>query len=268
MNKILIVDDDTKFAEVMGNFLKDKGYEIFYATDGKEAQDKIFEFLPNIIILEAVLPSLNVIEILKLIKSDYRTKQTPVLILTKHKVPDIRMESAKLGVTIYFEKENTSMDFLLNWIQELINIEKAPPVNSQISAHNILLVEDDPLMVNLYERALKLIGLQVDIAKDGSEALARVKEVKPSVILLDIMMPGMDGFEVLRHLKADAATYGIPVVILTNLEGQKDVEMAMSLGAIKYIVKSEQEPGEVVRIVQEVLSKSASAQSQRNSIAQ
>lgn len=255
MSKILIVDDDAKFADELGNYLRENGFEVVYSSKGEEGLAKAFEILPDVIILETMIPPLDAIGVLRSLKSNDRTKEIPVLILTKHKVPEMRVEAAKLGVTVYFEKENTSKDLLLRWIQELVDVEKVLPVASDDSSHKVLLVEDDPLMVNLYKKALRLIGLQVDIARDGSEALSKVKVVKPSIILLDIMMPKMDGFGVLKALKADPLTNDIPVVILTNLEGQQDIEMAMSLGAVKYIVKSELEPGEVVKIVKEILGR-------------
>ncbi len=118
----------------------------------------------------------------------------------------------------------------------------------------LLLIEDDPLMFRMYKKIFELEGYEVELARGGQEGLAKAKSDKPSLILLDIMMPKMDGFEVLANLKKDPETEAIPVVVLTNLAGQEDAEKALSLGAVKYIVKSEQDPKEVTRIVKEVLA--------------
>ena len=117
----------------------------------------------------------------------------------------------------------------------------------------LLLVEDDPLMLRMYEKIFKFEGYQVDTAKDGEEGLEKAKTQKPVVILLDIMMPKMNGIEMLEKLKKDADTKSIPVVVLTNLAGAEDAEKVMSLGAVRYIVKSEHEPKEIVAIVKEIL---------------
>jgi putative two-component system response regulator len=78
---------------------------------------------------------------------------------------------------------------------------------------------------------------------------------KPSLIVLDIMMPNLDGFEVLTHLKADPTTAPIPVVVLTNLSTEENIERAMELGAVGYMIKSESDPSDVTKRVKEVLQK-------------
>src|SRR3989304_8192551 len=118
----------------------------------------------------------------------------------------------------------------------------------------ILIVEDDPLMSRMYQKAFSFEKYEVELAGDGQECLAKVKQVAPTLILLDIMMPKRNGLQVLATLKADLATKSIPVIMLTNLAGEKDAEAAMMKGAVKYIVKSQYEPKQVVDMVKEVLA--------------
>ena len=104
----------------------------------------------------------------------------------------------------------------------------------------ILLVDDDPLIIRMYQRKLMNDGHQVNIAANGEEALTQVRRQKPDLILLDVMMPKMNGVETLKALKSDQRTKSIPVVILTNLgDREDDVEKAKRLGALDYVVKSE-----------------------------
>lgn len=117
----------------------------------------------------------------------------------------------------------------------------------------LLLIEDDPLMLRLYRKIFKLEGYEVELAAGGQEGLDKAKSDKPTLVLLDIMMPKMDGFEVLGKLKEDPETKDIPVVVLTNLAGTQDAKKAMEMGALKYIIKSEQDPKEVAILVKEVL---------------
>ena len=118
----------------------------------------------------------------------------------------------------------------------------------------ILLIEDDPLMLRLYKKIFTFEKHEVEVAKDGLEGLNKAKEVKPTLILLDIMMPKMHGLEVLEKLKADEATKKIPVIILTNLAGEQDAEAALAKGAVKYLVKSEHDPKEVAEEVKQILA--------------
>lgn len=118
----------------------------------------------------------------------------------------------------------------------------------------ILVVEDDPLMSRMYQKIFTFEGYDVEMAGDGEEGLEKTKLLKPTIVLLDVMMPKMNGLEVLDKLKLDPDTKGIPVVMLTNLAGQKDAETALEKGAVKYIVKSEYEPKQVVNMVKEILA--------------
>jgi CheY-like chemotaxis protein len=120
----------------------------------------------------------------------------------------------------------------------------------------ILITEDDPLMLRMYQKIFTLEKYEVEIATNGEEALEKVRAAaeKPALILLDIMMPKMNGLEALDKLKANPDTQKIPVVMLTNLAGQQDAEEALLKGAVKYIIKSEYEPKQVVDMVKEVLA--------------
>ena len=118
----------------------------------------------------------------------------------------------------------------------------------------ILIIEDDPLMSRLYEKIFKFEGFEVELAGDGQEGLEKVRTGKPTLILLDIMMPKMNGLQVLEKLKVDPETKSIPVIMLTNLAGQQDAEMALTKGAVKYLVKSEYEPKQIANMVKEVLA--------------
>jgi CheY-like chemotaxis protein len=118
----------------------------------------------------------------------------------------------------------------------------------------ILIVEDDPLMSRLYSKVFSIEGYEVRSAPDGEEGLTQVHKEVPTIILLDVMMPKMNGLQLLEKIKADPATKKIPVIMLTNLAGQADAEKAIAMGAIKYIVKSEYEPKQIVAMVKEILA--------------
>ena len=118
----------------------------------------------------------------------------------------------------------------------------------------ILIIEDDPLMRRLYQKIFTFEKYEVESAEDGEEGLEKARKVKPTLILLDVMMPKMNGLQVLEKLKADPDLKKIPVVMLTNLAGQKDAETALAKGAVKYIVKSEYQPKQVSDMVKGVLA--------------
>jgi len=118
----------------------------------------------------------------------------------------------------------------------------------------ILIVEDDPLMSRMYQKIFKFEGFEVDFASNGEEGLDKIRTGKPTLVLLDIMMPKMNGLEVLDKVKIDPDTKDIPIIMLTNLAGTQDAEAALTKGAVKYIIKSEYEPKQVVNMVKEILA--------------
>lgn len=118
----------------------------------------------------------------------------------------------------------------------------------------ILIVEDDPLIMTLYEKIFVLEGFEVVLAANGEEGLEKAKSVMPTLIILDVMMPKMNGFDLLMRLKKDPQIQNIPVVMLTNLAGTQDAQKALSEGAVKYLIKSEFTPKQVVNLVKEIIA--------------
>lgn len=117
----------------------------------------------------------------------------------------------------------------------------------------ILFIEDESALQRAATQILSEEGYQMFSALDGEIGIRLAREEKPDLILLDIILPKKDGFEVLQELKSDEATKNIPVVILTNLEGSTDVERALELGATTYLVKTNYRLEEVVEKVKTIL---------------
>ena len=120
---------------------------------------------------------------------------------------------------------------------------------------SILLVEDDTFIATAYKDGLEREGLLVNLMTDGQEALVFLEKNVPDVILLDIILPVMDGFEVLETIKADDRLKDVPVVILSNLGQESDIERGKKLGAEDYLVKSDHTLAEVVKVVKSHLEK-------------
>ncbi len=111
---------------------------------------------------------------------------------------------------------------------------------------NILIVEDDKFLRELIVRKVANEGFNVSEAIDGEEGIKKIKEEKPDMVLLDLILPGIDGFEVLSRMKEDPALSSVPVIILSNLGQKEDIEKGMKLGAIDYLIKAHFAPGEII----------------------
>lgn len=118
----------------------------------------------------------------------------------------------------------------------------------------IVLVEDDVTLADMYSIKFTQEGFDLKVASNGGQGLETVKKELPKLVLLDVILPGMDGFAVLKEIKSDDATKGIPVILLTNLGQDADMEKGKQLGAADYLVKASLTPGEVVEKVRALLS--------------
>lgn len=120
-------------------------------------------------------------------------------------------------------------------------------------AKKILLVEDEPMLSNLLRQRLEKEGFLVVTAHDGVEAVSLLKQEKPALILLDIILPKMSGFEVMEAMKSDPTIQAAPVVVVSNLGQESDVERGQSLGAVGYFVKAQMSVEDLVSKIKEFL---------------
>jgi two-component system, cell cycle response regulator DivK len=118
----------------------------------------------------------------------------------------------------------------------------------------ILIVEDDELVVKAYKRKLELAKYEIEIAVNGIEGLEMARQLKPDLILLDILMPQLNGIEVLKRIKADPELKAIPVIVLTNVASSENTRECLRAGCASYINKSSTIPSELVKEVEKFLS--------------
>lgn len=118
----------------------------------------------------------------------------------------------------------------------------------------VLIVEDEPTLLDIYSTEVRMKGYEVIEAKDGIEGLEAAINAMPSIILLDIILPMKDGFEVLKDLKSNQKTKGIPVIILSNLGQEFEVKRGLALGAVRFLIKANLTPDRLVEEIRANLS--------------
>ena len=117
----------------------------------------------------------------------------------------------------------------------------------------ILIVEDDKFLRELMNQKLLREGFNTEEAVDGEQGIQKIKEVKPDLVLLDLILPGIDGFEVLSKIKEEPSLSSIPVIVLSNLGQKDDIEKGLQLGAKDYLIKAHFTPGEVIEKIKNIL---------------
>jgi CheY-like chemotaxis protein len=203
---VLVVEDDVQSANLLCAYLTRGGYRSLVTTDGLEVLDKARRLQPVAITLDILLPHVDGWELLRSLKADATTRDIPVVIVSV--VDDEQLGNA-LGAADYFVKPVER--------QALLARLAALTLTTQVKHREVrvLVVDDDPAAVDLLGGMLAPYGFTVLRAFGGTEGIALAKAELPQVVLLDLMMPEVTGFDVVAELKGDARTRDIPILIVT-----------------------------------------------------
>jgi PAS domain S-box-containing protein len=244
---ILVVDDDPSANELIQFLLEAEGYDVIGATNGPDAFEIAAREQPDLITLDVLMPEMDGFSVLNALKEDPTTVDIPVCIVS---IIEDRALGYKLGAIDYITKPFESDDLL-----DAVHNTVAPKVEEGDNVR-ILVVEDDPNVVELVELALEDNGQNYEIitAYDGVAALEKLHRTQPHMVLLDIMIPKIDGYEFIRQAKANARTANIPIVVLSVRSLEQDINRALQLGAEKYMVKADADADDdMVRSVEQVV---------------
>jgi len=208
--RVLVVEDDAHAYDLIATALNSAGYLSVRARHGDEAIRLAREARPIAVTLDLVLPGIDGWEVLKTLKSDAATRDIPVVIISR---VDERDLGVALGADDYFVKP-VDRDRLLNRVRQL--------TTSDQSRTRLLLIDDDTSLHELLDEELTRLGYTIESAFNGETGFAAAKANTPDVIILDLMMPGMSGFEVAGLLKDHPSTARIPILVLTSKEISAD----------------------------------------------
>ena len=267
--KILVVEDSLVTRKVITRTLIANGYEVFEAKNSFEALSGIEEKKPDMILLDIILPGKDGYEILEEIRQKPIFEKTPVIMLTSRDGLFDKLKGKVSSADEYLTKP-FQPDELLTVVrkhfsmargdilsdntatidQESVNEEKIPATN-ELKA-KILIVEDSLVTRKVIARTLVARGYEVFEAKNSFEALAGIEEKKPDMILLDIILPGKDGYEILEEIKQKPMFEETPVVMLTSRDGLFDKLKGKVSGANEYLTKPFQ-PDELLTVVRKYL---------------
>jgi CheY-like chemotaxis protein len=200
----VVVEDDRRSFDLLRVYLEAAGARVVSAGDGEEGLDTIRRLSPAGVVLDILLPGIDGWDVLAQLKADPGTAAIPVIVVS---MLDERGRGFALGATEYLVKP-------VGKEQLLAALYRAAAMPEQ--KHMVVAIDDDPLAIELVRASLEPEGWTVLGAATGQEGLALIRERKPSAVLLDLLMPGMDGFEVVEALRADPHTKSVPVVILTS----------------------------------------------------
>ena len=256
IQKIVIVDDDELEFEKLKNEFKNDNITIEYIKDSEYAFNKILEVQPDLVILDLIMPKVDGVSLSHKLKSNPKTKHIPIIISTAKNLTEEEHKSLKEIVEDITIKSKGQTADVLKVVRDRIKFQEENPQktendedsimpdNINVKENNndgltgkVLIVDDDPDTLFTINEMVQTTGCTTYLAKSGFECLKILENLRPDLILLDIMMPEMDGFQTLKNIRANTDLAGIPIYAVTAKAMIGDKEIILKHGFNDYIPK-------------------------------
>jgi CheY-like chemotaxis protein len=225
---VLIVEDDPDMRQLITDTLATEGHTPILAGNAKEASHALASSRVDAIVLDLMLPGRSGFDILREIRASEKFARIPVLVLTVKDLSERERQVLSALNAPVFEKGPGWRPALLQRLQLIARVS---------SGKKVLVVDDNPAGRELVRECLQDYASSIMEAANGREALEKLRTSLPDLVLLDIQMPEMDGYEVLREIRRDPALKGLRVVALTAFAMQGDQERALAAGFDDYLTK-------------------------------
>ena len=231
--RILVVDDNPTNLKLVSDVLECEGYEIFKATDAEEAQQIIQGELPDMVLMDIALPGMDGLTLTRKLKAAENTKGLVIVALTAFAMKGDEQKARDAGCDGYITKpiDTRTLPALVAGY-----LPRADPPSPK-SGLKILIIEDTPSELKLAQHVLIDSGHNVSSAEAAEKALQTIKQDRPQIILLDLMLPGINGLELARILKACPETSDIHIVAVTSFPEKFSKADALAAGCDAYLVK-------------------------------
>lgn len=248
---IVLVEDEQTLANLIELELEQKGYSVKTAVNGTDGLELIRKSKPDLVLLDLMLPNLKGFDILeKLYNEDHILPALPVIIISNSGDSMEIDRALRMGVKDYLIKVNFNPHEVVEKVNNVLGAQnfkgkREAKKPKAATGNRVLVVEDDIILSDALERKFIEKGYKAYVAPNASTAKNILQEHEVDVILLDLVLPDEHGLGFLRELKKDKRTNKIPVVIISNLGQQEEIEQGIQAGATDYLVKTNSLPGEI-----------------------
>lgn len=246
--KILLIEDEEFLGDLLVKKLKTEGHTIEWVKDGKNGLERTKDGEYDLILLDMILPDLNGYSILDSLREE--GNEIPIIIISNSGQPVDIQEAREKGAMDYLVKSDFGPKDVIRKIYENLSL-KDEYSSGETEGGLILLIEDDRFLRELMIKKLENHDYNVITAINGEEGLKSVRDNKPNLVLLDIIMPGLNGFQVLEKIRNDAnkEISDVPVIMLTNLGEDNNNQKAEEMGASDYILKANFDTEDILKKV-------------------
>lgn len=269
--KIFIMESDPEVQHMLLDRLNALGHDCIIHDNQSPAIDTVVRAEPDLIILDVSMQGADSFAFLETLRAhpDSRIAKCPVIISSKNGDLIEIGRALPFGVVDYFVKSTLDPDKVLAKITKHLRVAPAPapvaaaPVPAPAApttpqspgrAPKVLIIEDDQFLRDLATQKLRKEQLDVESAMDGEKGIALAESLIPDIVLLDILLPGIDGYEVLKRIRANPALQKTSIAMLSNFGQREDIEKALKAGADQFFVKANYTLDEIVEAVKKMLA--------------
>ncbi|MFA6587962.1 MAG: response regulator [Patescibacteria group bacterium] len=267
---IVIIEDEDILREVLVKKFIHEGFRVDSATNGEDGLALIQSARPDVVLLDILMPKMNGYEVLKNLQAT-GDKLPPIIIISNSGQPIEVDKAVSLGAIDFIIKAQITPEEVYLKVNKIfepkiqkpktqVQNDESQEADTKISKksngeYRILLVEDDQFLRDLLAGKLKREGFDVTACVDGQEGLRTIQKQKPDLVLLDIILPGLDGFNVLQQVRfsADKQVSEVPIVLLSNLGQDSDVAKGKKLGANDYLIKANLTIDDIIKKIRKFL---------------
>ncbi len=271
--KILIIEDEAILVEVLTKKLEQEGFKVFSAEDGQRGLEEIDRVQPDLILLDIVMPKLNGYEVLEALQKKLgKGKMPPIIIISNSGQPVEIDKALNLGASDFIVKAQFTPEEVIGKVRNQLQQGDTPGTASEskpatqtaektaASANDkearVLIIEDDQFLRDLLTTKLEKENFDVISAIDGPGGIDKILNEKADIVLLDIILPEIDGFEILKRIRSNAQIEiaRVPIILLSNLGQEADVEKGRQLGADDYLIKSNFTIDEIIEKIRHTIA--------------
>jgi DNA-binding response OmpR family regulator len=235
-NKILIVDDDRDLLHGMNIWLRSQGFKVVFAVDATSAVVMATSERPDVIILDISLPGGGGYHVMKSLKSSLPLGSIPVIVITAGDESINRERALTGGAEAFFQKPFNN-DELLAAIKKALGREPQETGSENLKGKKILIIDDDKELLQALQIRLKSQGYDVHAAMDGISSIGLALKIKPDLIIIDISLPGGDGYQTMNRLRSLMPLAHVPVFVMTAGNASIHRERAFKAGAEAFFQK-------------------------------
>lgn len=258
LTDILIVEDNADLQELYRFAFENAGYTVHTANDGLQGVTMAAKIKPSVILLDLMMPNVDGFEVLGALQKNVSLLSTNIFVISNLNDPQHMQRALANNAAEFLKKADYTPDQVVQHIESYLRDGPALPAAGEALAepvetvYRVLLVEDNDDQAELLSLGLEQKGMQVSVAKDGPEGVNQAIAEKPNVILLDISLPTMDGFAVLKTLHSEVKL-PVPIIITSQMDSPAEEARAEALGATMFLKKSEYMPEQIAEKVLDYL---------------